>query len=452
VKHDRREIRQVRKRRGVVAGIGDVLRQRGHRVVFAAEASWRGRLEPLGFTEDLVDLAPPAEAAGQPGDAPDAGQFWKEFIARTAPEFRKPTIEQLDTWIRPVWAELIDGAHYCHEQLTDIIARVRPDVIVEDNVVAFPALMTAGVPFVRIVSCQPLEIKDPALPPAFSGYPAGDQPGDQPGDRAGWAEFRAEYDRVHRPLWAEFDAWNTEQGAPPLPDLEFIHEGAANLYVYPELADYRRSRPLGPGWLRLDSSVRETDTAFTVPDELAGGAGASGRGASGRGASGRGALIYFSLGSLGSADVGLMRRIIGCLADTPHRYIVSKGPLHAEIDLAPNMWGAEFVPQTSVLPLADLVITHGGNNTTTEALHFGKPTIVLPLFWDQPDNAQRMDELGLGVRLDTYGFTDGELHGAIDRLLGDGTLRARLADGAARIQARQGLRAAADLIERTARA
>ncbi|MGH3398794.1 MAG: glycosyltransferase [Streptosporangiaceae bacterium] len=425
-------------------GIGDVLRHRGHRVVFAAEASWRGRLEPLGFTEDLVDLARPAEAAGGPGDAPDAGQFWKEFIARTAPEFRKPTIEQLDTWIRPVWAELIDGAHYCHDQLTEIIVRVAPDVIVEDNVVAFPALMTAGVPFVRIVSCQPLEIKDPGLPPAFSGYPAADQ--------AGWAEFRAEYDRVHRPLWTEFDAWVTGLGAPPLPDLEFIHEGAANLYVYPELADYRRSRPLGPGWLRLDSSVRETDAAFTLPAELAATELAGGKPAGGEGASGRGALIYFSLGSLGSADVDLMRRIIRGLADTPHRYIVSKGPLHAEIDLAPNMWGAEFVPQTSVLPLADLVITHGGNNTTTEALHFGKPTIVLPLFWDQHDNAQRMAELGLGVRLDTYGFTDGELHGAIDRLLGDGALRARLADGAARIQARQGLRAAADLIERTARA
>jgi UDP:flavonoid glycosyltransferase YjiC (YdhE family) len=87
-------------------GIGDVLRRRGHRVVFAAEASWRGRLEPLGFTEDLVDLAPPgADAASQ-----DAGQFWKDFIRDTAPEFRKPTIEQLDTWIRPVWEELVSGA------------------------------------------------------------------------------------------------------------------------------------------------------------------------------------------------------------------------------------------------------------------------------------------------------------------------------------------------------
>jgi UDP:flavonoid glycosyltransferase YjiC (YdhE family) len=40
-------------------GIGDVLLKRGHRIVFAAEASWNGRLGPLGFVEDLVDLSPP---------------------------------------------------------------------------------------------------------------------------------------------------------------------------------------------------------------------------------------------------------------------------------------------------------------------------------------------------------------------------------------------------------
>ena len=39
-------------------------------------------------------------------------------------------------------------------------------------------------------------------------------------------------------------------------------------------------------------------------------------------------LIYLSLGSLGSADVELMRRLIEVLAGTPHRYIVSKGPQH----------------------------------------------------------------------------------------------------------------------------
>ena len=93
------------------------------------------------------------------------------------------------------------------------------------------------------------------------------------------------------------------------------------------------------------------------------------------------------------------------------------------------------------------MITHGGNNTVTECLHFGKPMIVLPLFWDQHDNAQRVDELGLGARLDTYRFTDAQLHGTLARLLGDTALRGRLDRAAAVIQGRQGLRCAADAIE-----
>jgi UDP:flavonoid glycosyltransferase YjiC (YdhE family) len=123
------------------------------------------------------------------------------------------------------------------------------------------------------------------------------------------------------------------------------------------------------------------------------------------------------------------------------------GPQHAEYELAPNMWGAEFLPQTSIIPQVDLVITHGGNNTTTEAMHFGKPMVLLPLFWDQYDNAQRVDEQGFGVRLPTYGFTDDQLHGAIERLLADPALAARLAQASARIRAADGAGLAADLIE-----
>jgi MGT family glycosyltransferase len=398
-------------------GIGDVLRRRGHRVVFAAEASWEGKLTALGFDEDLVHLTP------APATPQDAGQFWKDFIRDTAPEFRKPTIDQLETWVKPVWQELIDGARFCQPRLLEIIERVRPDVIVEDNVIAFPALNTAGVPFVRIVSCNPLEVKGSDIAPVFSGYPAD--------DRSGWTDFWAEYDRTHRPIWEEFNAWVVEQGAPALPDLEFIGEGDLNLYVYPAALDYTDARPLGPSWHRLESSVRETDEAYQRPAEFAGQK-----------------IIYFSLGSLGSADVELMRRVIAALGRTPHRYLVSMGPLHDELELAGNMIGAEFLPQTTILPMVDLVITHGGNNTTTEAMHFGKPMIVLPLFWDQYDNAQRVDERGYGVRLDTYRFTDDQLFAAIDRLLGDQELRDRIeADGAA-IRAADGLRVAADAIER----
>ena len=406
-------------------GIGDVLRRRGHRVVFAAEASWRGRLEPLGFVEDLVDLAPPP-----PPDAPaqDAGQFWKDFIRDTAPEFRKPTIEQLATFMQPTWQALIDGAKYCEPQVREIIARQRPDVIVEDNVVSFPALQTAGKPFVRIVSCNPLEIRGPDVPPPYSGLPTG--------DRSEWEAFREEYDRTHRPTWEDFDAWCRDQGTAPLPELEFEHASPVlNLYVYPQVADYLDLRPLDPArWRRLDSSVRATDAAFDLPDVAADRPAGS-------------ALIYLSLGSLGSADVSLMKRLVSVLGDTPHRFIVSKGPQHAELDLTPNMWGAEFLPQTTIIPLVDLVITHGGNNTTTEAFHFGKPMIVLPLFWDQYDNAQRVDELGYGVRLPTYAFADDDLRGALDRLLADLELRGRMARIGAEIRGRDGVAKAADAIE-----
>ena len=409
-------------------GIGNILRERGHTVIFAAEASWQGRLQPMGFIEDLVDLAPPPSPNDTPTDGPEpaAGQFWIDFIRETAPVFRLPTIEQLTQFIQPTWQALIDGAVYCQPQLQAIIQRQRPDVIIEDNVNCFPALVTGGVPFVRSVSCQPLEMKGPNIPPVFSGYPADDS--------SQWADFRTEYDRTHREMWGAYNDWVQSCGAPPLADLEFIHEGALNLYLYPEVADYTNRRALGGSWHRLDSSVRATDEPWTLPAQL-------------RSADPSSKLVYLSLGSLGSADVDLMRRLVAVLGQTRHRFIVSKGPLADEYELPSNMWGAAQVPQTNVLPHVDLVITHGGNNTTTEAFHFGKPMILLPLFWDQYDNAQRVDELGYGVRLATYAFEDEQLTGAVDRLLNDAALHDRMAANAATIRGRNGTAKAATLIE-----
>ena len=405
-------------------GLAAILRDRGHRIVFAAESSWAGKLTPFGFIEELVDLAEPDPAAGDQ----DAGKFWTDFIAETAPEFRKPTIEQLDSFILPTYQALIDGAKYCEPRLREIITTHHPDVIVEDNVVLFPALATSGAPFVRIVSCSPLEVPGPAVPPPFSGLPSAD-----PGS---WDTYRAEFDRTHRALWADFNTWVQAQGADCLPELEFMpRTNAANLYVYPAEADYADARPLDDTWTRMDSSVRETDENYVLPAAVATRPSDS-------------ALIYLSLGSLGGADVDLMQRLIDVLGTTRHRFIVSMGPQAARLTLADNMVGAQMVPQTKVIPQVDLVISHGGNNTVTETLHFGKPLIVLPLFWDQYENAQRIDELGFGLRLDTYAFADSELTEAVDRLLADTELRSRLADIGAAVRARDGLRVGADVIER----
>jgi len=397
-------------------GIGDVLRRRGHRVVFIVEESFAGTLEAHGFEERTMRLSP------APAEPEVPGQFWKDFIRETAPVFRKPTIEQLGEFIAPTFQALIDGARYVDDRLHEIFDEVRPDVIVEDNVVSFPALPASGIPWVRIVSCNPAELKDPLVPPTFSGYPANDM--------TGWAAYWDEYAHVHKEMHAAFDAFCRDKGAPPLPPLEFAHTSTyLNLTLYPAEVDYERAVPLNDNWHNLEASVRTTEQPYEVPP-------------------GDEPLVYLSLGSLGSADVLLMQRLIDTLADTGYRVIVSLGPQHDQLTLHGGMAGAEFLPQTSILPQVDAVVTHGGNNTITECLWFGKPMVVLPLFWDQYDNAQRMDETGFGVRLDTYHHTPDELTGALGRVLNDHALHARLDTVARRLHGRPGTEHAADLIER----
>src|SRR6185436_16954529 len=403
-------------------------RSRGHRVVFIVEESFAGTLEAKGFDERLMRLGPP------PTEPEVPGQFWIDFIRDTAPVFRKSTLEQLGDFIAPTWQALIDGSKYVDPRLAEIFEEVAPDVIVEDNVVAFPAITASGRPWVRIVSCNPMEMKDPLIAPFSSGYPVADS--------SEWPAFLEEVQRTHRDMWADFDAFCREHGETGLTygDLgpEFIAESPyLNLYSYPAEADYERANGLSPNWHRLESTVRAAEATYELPDQLA---------------SRGGALIYLSLGSLGSADVDLMQRLVDVLATTDHRVIVSKGPLADEITLHDNQSGEGFLPQPAILPMVDLVITHGGNNTVTESFHHGKPMIVLPLFWDQVDNAQRIDETGFGRRLSTYGFKDEELTRAIDRLVADAALAERMAAMSARIKSTSGTVRAADLIEQVARA
>src|SRR5947209_1158773 len=181
------------------AGIGAVLRERGHRVVFIVEESFVGTLEARGFEERLMRLGPPPAVPEAPG------QFWKDFIRDTAPVFRRPTIEQLSQFIAPTFKALIDGARYVDERLREIIDELEPDVVVEDNVVGFPALGASGRPWVRIVSCNPAELKDELVPPVFSGYPAGDS--------ADWEAYWQEYRRTIGPLHDEHDELHRERGA-----------------------------------------------------------------------------------------------------------------------------------------------------------------------------------------------------------------------------------------------
>ena len=106
-------------------GIGQVLRDRGHRVVFVIEESFVGSLEAQGFEERLMRLGPPAEVEEEPG------QFWKDFIRETAPVFRKPhhraarRVHRADLAARSATAR-VTSTH----RLREIFDELEPDVIV----------------------------------------------------------------------------------------------------------------------------------------------------------------------------------------------------------------------------------------------------------------------------------------------------------------------------------
>src|SRR4051812_3638901 len=277
-------------------GIANVLRQRGHRIVFVVEESFAGTLAAKGFEERLMRLQASPEVPEEPG------QFWKDFIRDTAPHFRESTYQQLSTLTYPIWEQLVAGSMYADDRLAEIFAEVEPDVIVEDNVVGFPAVVTSGVPWVRAISCNPLELLDETLPPPLSGLPANDS--------TNWAAFRRQYASVTDELHHSFDVFAQSRGCPALPDGEFMFDSPyLTLYAYPEEADYERSTPLSPTVHRLDSSVRTTDVAFSLPEQL----------------QGDGKLIYVSLGSLGSAEPELMGRLVDLLGGTSHRVIISLG-------------------------------------------------------------------------------------------------------------------------------
>ena len=186
----------------------------------------------------------------------------------------------------------------------------RPDAIIEDNVVAFAAIPASGRPWARIVSCNPCEVKDRAGPAGVLRLP--DRRPRRVGRRSGPSTTACS---VRRSPGSTRGC--REHGGPPLPSArDYMYESPfLNMYLFPEATDYRRATPLPPTWHRLDSSVR-TDEPFDVDAALPGDA----------------PLVYLSLGSLGSADVELMQRLIDVLGTTDYRVIVSKGPQHELLD------------------------------------------------------------------------------------------------------------------------
>lgn len=257
-----------------------------------------------------------------------------------------------------------------NQNIERVIDRVKPDLIMMDFYVEVPAVINSGIPWVLIYSANPLR--------AYGNLPNAMAPGfgfsiHDPVEK--FREVRELRKRAMEGARKEYCEWLQSQGvANPDPNHEMaLFSPHLNVYSYPEELDYKELGPVPEKFFRLDHCVRPVpdDSAFEMDGKILDFINSKGK------------KIYFSLGSMASAQVELMKRLISMMAKCPHKFIISMGVFHDELQLPGNMVGAQFLNQLKILPHVDLVITHGGNNTFVESLYFGKRMIVLPVFGDQ---------------------------------------------------------------------
>lgn len=77
----------------------------------------------------------------------------------------------------------------------------------------------------------------------------------------------------------------------------------------------------------------------------------------------------------------------------------------------------EFLPQVRLLRDSAVAVTHGGNNSVTEALTAGVPLLVLPLSTDQFAGAAAVERSGVGTCLDPNATTAEQVRAAVESLL-----------------------------------
>lgn len=147
-------------------------------------------------------------------------------------------------------------------------------------------------------------------------------------------------------------------------------------------------------------------------------------------------IVYVTEGTSHVVDAALLRDAARGLADLPLRAILTTGrrrdPAALGLtDLAANVRVERFVPHSDLFPRLNAVVTNGGSGTVRAALLAGLPMVIVPMEWDQFENARRVVAAGAGVRLEGRRCTPQALRAAVETVLSDPAFR----DNAARLGA-----------------
>ncbi len=140
-------------------------------------------------------------------------------------------------------------------------------------------------------------------------------------------------------------------------------------------------------------------------------------------------LIYISLGTVVKGGNKFFKKCFEALKDSDVNVIMSVGK-SVQLDslgkIPDNFMVYQSVPQLKVLKSSNVFITHGGMNSISEAFSAGVPMIVIPFMSDQPTNARRIEELGLGVQMSYKKLTSDNLRTAVLSIMNNENIHSKV--------------------------
>jgi MGT family glycosyltransferase len=114
-------------------------------------------------------------------------------------------------------------------------------------------------------------------------------------------------------------------------------------------------------------------------------------------------LVYISMGTVNNDMMPLYKNCLAAFSDTEYQVIISVGNLVSVEEfgeIPENISIFRHVDQIAVLQQADVFVSHCGMNSVSESLYFGVPLVMLPQTSEQSGVAQRVYQLGAGIKLD----------------------------------------------------
>ncbi|GAB3152463.1 hypothetical protein GCM10027058_20500 [Microbacterium neimengense] len=382
-----------------LATLATAWQDRGHEVTVATGPATAPIVADAGFAHVELSLGRGANAGVMrtAQQQADEASSLEGFFSAT----RLGMVETLTYQARERLTDLMWDPVGRGRQTLAIIDRVQPDRILVDHLAfsARMAMQAAGVAYGDVVLGHPTALPVPGelygVPPF---WPRAFDP-----DAASLTALRTLAAEVSERFTAQWNeaASEVDPSADVVTDA-FASHGDTVLYNYPEQLAEGDGRAMAPGAF-LGSTLREESVDPSISRWIGEGE----------------PYVYVSFGSFLSVRDDVLARVVEVLRALGVRAAIATGAADT------SMWGdipagwlvREYLPQVRLLGAAAAAITHGGNNSVTEACAQGVPLVVLPFSTDQFAGAAALERAGVGIACDPNRASAGELADAVARQL-----------------------------------